>query len=115
MRLHFRCAGRSRTSRASSTARVAGPKPAPDSPRESSQATETPFFFRSISLPRTDIQIAMAAMLVVFVSSRGALATLAGVPSVERHVQAGKTLGFDVTVVYPPERRALGAEIRGLV
>jgi hypothetical protein len=57
----------------------------------------------------------MAAMLVVFVSSRGALATLAGVPSVERHVQAGRTLGLDVTVVYPPERRALGAEIRGLV
>jgi hypothetical protein len=57
----------------------------------------------------------MAAMLVVFVSSRGALATLAGVPSVERHVQAGRTLGFGVTVVYPPERRALGAEIRGLV
>jgi hypothetical protein len=57
----------------------------------------------------------MAAMLVVFVSSRGALATLAGVPSVERHVQAGRTLGLEVTVVYPPERRALGAEIRGLV
>jgi hypothetical protein len=57
----------------------------------------------------------MAAMLVVFVSSRGALATLAGVPSVERHVQAGRTLGLDVAVVYPPERRALGAEIRGLV
>ncbi len=54
-------------------------------------------------------------MLVVFVSSRGALATLAGVPSVERHVQAGRTLGLEVAVVYPPERRALGAEIRGLV
>lgn len=57
----------------------------------------------------------MPETLVVLVSSRGALATLAGVPSVERHVQAGRTLGLDVVVVYPPERRALGAEIRGLV
>jgi len=57
----------------------------------------------------------MPDTLVVLVSSRGALATLAGVPSVERHVQAGRTLGYDVVVVYPPERRALGAEIRGLV
>jgi len=57
----------------------------------------------------------MPETLVVLVSSRGALATLAGVPSVERHVQAGRTLGLDVVVVFPPERRALGAEIRGLV
>jgi len=57
----------------------------------------------------------MSETLVVLVSGRGALATLAGVPSVQRHVQAGKTLGFDVVVAYPPERRALGAEIRGLV
>lgn len=57
----------------------------------------------------------MTATLVVFVSSRGALATLAGVPSVERQVEAGRTLGLDVVVVFPPERRALGAEIRGLV
>ncbi|MFN2425423.1 MAG: hypothetical protein ABR587_03135 [Candidatus Binatia bacterium] len=57
----------------------------------------------------------MSETLVVLVSSRGALATLAGVPSVVRHVQAGRTLGLDVVVVYPPERRALGAEIRGLV
>lgn len=57
----------------------------------------------------------MPKTLVVLVSTRGAMATLAGVPAVERHVQAGRTLGMDVVVVYPPERRALGAEIRGLV
>jgi hypothetical protein len=57
----------------------------------------------------------MGDILVVFVSGRGALAKLAGVPSVARHVHAGRTLGLDVVVVYPPERRALGAEIRGLV
>lgn len=57
----------------------------------------------------------MRETLLVLVSGRGALAELAGVPSVERHVQAGVTLGLDVVVVYPPERRALGAEIRGLV
>src|SRR3569832_222843 len=57
----------------------------------------------------------MRETLAVFVSGRGALATLAGVPSVERCVQAGRTLGLDVVVVYPPERRALGAEIRGMV
>lgn len=57
----------------------------------------------------------MSETLVVLVSGRGALATLAGVPSVLRHVQAGKALGLDVIIVYPPERHALGAEIRGLV
>lgn len=57
----------------------------------------------------------MSETLVIFVSGRGALAELAGVPSVERHVQAGKTLGLDVVVVYPSQRRALGAEIRGFV
>jgi hypothetical protein len=57
----------------------------------------------------------MPDTLVVLVSGRGALATLAGVPSVERHVKAGKALGLEVVVVYPPERRALGAEIRGIV
>lgn len=57
----------------------------------------------------------MSETLFVLVSSRGALATLAGVPSVERHVQAGRTLGMDVVVVFPPERQALGAEIRSLV
>ena len=57
----------------------------------------------------------MAETLVVLVSGRGALTTLAGVPSVQRHVQAGRALGLDVAVVYPPELRALGAEIRGLV
>ncbi len=57
----------------------------------------------------------MSAPFVVFVSSRGALAALAGVPSVERHVEAGRTLGLDVVVVFPPERRALGAEVRGFV
>jgi hypothetical protein len=57
----------------------------------------------------------MPESLVVLVSGRGALATLAGVPSVVRHVLAGRRLGMDVTVVYPPERKALGAEIRGLV
>ncbi len=57
----------------------------------------------------------MAETLLVLVSGRGALTTLAGVPSVQRHVQAGHLLGLDVIVVYPPERRALGAEIRGLL
>lgn len=57
----------------------------------------------------------MSETLIVLVSGRGALATLAGVPSVQRHVQAGKALGLDVVVVYPPERHALGAEIRGLL
>lgn len=57
----------------------------------------------------------MPESLVVLVSGRGALATLAGVPSVVRHVLAGRRLGMDVVVVYPPERKALGAEIRGLV
>lgn len=57
----------------------------------------------------------MSETLVVLVSGRGALATLAGVPSVQRHVQAARALGLDIVVVYPPERHALGAEIRGLV
>lgn len=57
----------------------------------------------------------MAETLVVLVSGRGALANLAGVPSVERHVRAGRRLGLEVVVVYPPERRALGTEVRGLV
>ena len=57
----------------------------------------------------------MTDKLLVLVSGRGALTTLAGVPSVQRHVQAGHLLGFEVVVVYPPERRALGAEIRGLL
>jgi hypothetical protein len=57
----------------------------------------------------------MAEMLVVLVSGRGALTTLAGVPSVQRHAQAGRLVGLEVVVVYAPERRALGAEIRGLL
>ena len=57
----------------------------------------------------------MTGTLVVLVSGRGALAPLAGVPSVQRHVLAGKALGLDVVIVFPPERHALGAEIGGLV
>lgn len=57
----------------------------------------------------------MSEILVVLVSGRGALAPLAGVPTVQRHVQAGKALGLDVIIVFPPERHALGAEIGGLV
>ncbi|HEY2773031.1 MAG TPA: hypothetical protein VGK20_03140 [Candidatus Binatia bacterium] len=57
----------------------------------------------------------MSETLVVLVSGRGALAKLAGVPSVLRHVHAARMLGLGVVVVYPPERRALGAEIRGIV
>ena len=34
----------------------------------------------------------MSGMLVVLVHGRGALAKLAGVPSVERHVHAGESL-----------------------
>lgn len=57
----------------------------------------------------------MTATLVVLVSGRGALAPLAGVPSVERHVLAGRRLGMEVVVVYPKGREALGAEVRGIV
>lgn len=57
----------------------------------------------------------MCDTLVVLVSGRGALATLAGVPSVQRHVQSARTLGLDVVLVYPPERHALGAEIRSVM
>ena len=56
----------------------------------------------------------MSGMLVVLVHGRGALAKLAGVPSVERHVHAGESLGRKVVVVFPDELVALGVELQGI-
>jgi hypothetical protein len=57
----------------------------------------------------------MSGTMVVLVSGRGALAALAGVPSVQRHVRTARTLGLEPLLVFPPERHALGAEIRSLL
>ena len=56
-----------------------------------------------------------ADTLVVMVSGRGALARLAGVPSVLRHLSAARQRGMKSVVVYPATRRALGAEVSGVV
>lgn len=56
-----------------------------------------------------------ADTLVVMVSGRGALARLAGVPSVLRHLATARHLGMKSLVVYPATRRALGAEVSGVV
>lgn len=56
-----------------------------------------------------------ADTLVVMVSGRGALARLAGVPSVLRHLATARLLGMQAIVVFPASRRALGAEVSGVV
>lgn len=53
--------------------------------------------------------------LIVMVSGRGALARLAGVPSVLRHLATAHHLGMEGIVVFPAAMRALGAEVSGLV
>ncbi len=53
--------------------------------------------------------------LVIMVSGRGALARLAGVPSVLRHLATARQLGMASVAVFPASMRALGAEVSGLI